>query len=194
MITYIFNIIFFVSIIQIFLHVFCYPFFLKLFKDIKTPKRGIYYWGPWRLSRHTTSFTMLYNVVSTLKRRRVSTGEESIIGFSLRTLKNPITEKFREVPITKKPEENTIPEEPITGDPREKSMTKDPKENSIIEDSRELQDTQWLLHLKKILFWLFDDECDRVGNGDKLSNEIFGLGRPRFYASHLKIEANGFFL
>ena len=85
---------------------------------------------------------MLYNVVSTLKRRRVSTGEESIIEFSLRTLKNPITEKFREVPITKKPEENTIPEEPITGDPREKSMTKDPKENSISEDPQELQDTQ----------------------------------------------------
>ena len=35
---------------------------------------------------------------------------------------------------------------------------------------------------------------DRVDDGDKISKENFGLGRPRFHAtSHLKIEAKVFF-
>ena len=36
---------------------------------------------------------------------------------------------------------------------------------------------------------------DTVGDGDKFSDENFGLGRPCFHAiSHLKIEAKVFFL
>ena len=47
---------------------------------------------------------------------------------------------------------------------------------------------------KKTLFGVLVMVYDRVGDGDKFSNENFGLRRPRFHAtSHLKIEPKNFF-
>ena len=37
-------------------------------------------------------------------------------------------------------------------------------------------------------FWLFSNSIMIVGDGDKLSNENFGLGRPRFLAKKLKLK------
>ena len=57
-----------------------------------------------------------------------------------------------------------------------------PKDN-INEDSQELQGRQRLLRRKSTLFGFLVMVYDRVGNGDKLSRENFGLGRPRFHAT-----------
>ena len=67
-------------------------------------------------------------------------------------------------------------------------------ENSINEDPQELQDPRWLLRRKFTLFGFLSMVYDRVGDGDKISKENFGLRRSRFHAtSHLKIEDKVFF-
>ena len=69
-----------------------------------------------------------------------------------------------------------------------------PKGNAINEDPQELQDLQRILRHKKTLFDFLVMVYDRVGDGDKFSNENSGLGRPRFHGmSHLKIENKVFF-
>ena len=56
-----------------------------------------------------------------------------------------------------------------------------------------MTDPQWLLYRKLTLFGFLVMVYDRVGDGDKISKENFGLGRPRFHATiHLKIEAKVF--
>ena len=68
-----------------------------------------------------------------------------------------------------------------------------PKDN-INEDSQKLQGRQWLLRRKSTLFGFLVMVYDRVGDGDKLSRENFGLGRPRIDAtSYWKIGTNYFF-
>ena len=75
------------------------------------------------------------------------------------------------------PRENSISEKP-----KEDPITMKPKDN-INEDSQELQGRQRLLRRKSTLFGFLVMVYDRVGNGDKLSRENFGLGRPRFHAT-----------
>ena len=112
----------------------------------------------------------------------------------------------REEFITADPEEDYhwgLKENPITEDPKENPITKKPKadtitvilsDNSINEDPHELQDPQWLLRSKWTLFGFLVMVYDRVGDGDKISKENLGLGRPHFHTtSHLKIEAKVFF-
>ena len=68
-----------------------------------------------------------------------------------------------------------------------------PIDNFINEDLQELQYPQWLLHRKLTLFGFLLMVYDRVRDGNKISNENFGYGRPRFHAtSHIKIEAKVF--
>ena len=68
------------------------------------------------------------------------------------------------------------------------------KDNAINEDPQELQDLQRLLRHKKTLFGFLVMVHDKVGDGDKFSNENLGLGRPRFHGtSHVKIETKVFF-
>ena len=95
-----------------------------------------------------------------------------------------------------------VKEDPITEDPKENPINEKPKEdiniatpidNFINEDWQELQDPQWLLRRKLTLFGFLIMVYDRVGDGDKVSEEDFGLGRSRSHAtSHLKIEAKVF--
>ena len=73
-------------------------------------------------------------------------------------------------------------------------MTVTSIESSINEDPQELQDPRRLLRRKFTLFGFLLMVYDRVGDGDKISKENFGLRRPRFHAtSHLKIEDKVFF-
>ena len=85
-------------------------------------------------------------------------------------------------------------EDPINEKPKEDTTTVKPIDNSINEDPQELQDSQWLLHHKLTLFVFLVMVHDKVDDGDKISKENFGLGRPRFHAtSYLKSEAKVFF-
>ena len=69
-----------------------------------------------------------------------------------------------------------------------------PKGNVINEDPQELQDLQQLLRHKKAPFGFLLMVYDRVGDGDKFSNENLGLGRPCFDGtSLLKIKTKVFF-
>ena len=62
------------------------------------------------------------------------------------------------------------------------------KDNAINRDLQELQDPQWLLHRKLILFGFLVMVCDTVGDQDKFSKKSFGLRRLRFHAaSHFKV-------
>ena len=48
--------------------------------------------------------------------------------------------------------------------------------------------------LQKTLFGFLVMVYDRVGEGNKFSNQYFGFKRPRFHTtSHLKIECKEFF-
>ena len=68
-----------------------------------------------------------------------------------------------------------------------------PKDNVINEDPQELQDLQRLLRHKKTLFGFLVMVHDKVGDGDKFSNENLGLGRPRFHGtSHVKMKLKYF--
>ena len=61
----------------------------------------------------------------------------------------------------------------------------------ILRSFRTLND---ILRRKVTLFGFLVMSYDRVGDGDKFSEENFGLGMPRFHATcHLKIEAKVFF-
>ena len=95
---------------------------------------------------------------------------------------------LKEDPITEDPKENHINEKS-----KENTITVIPKDNSINEDPQELKYPQWLLHRKLTLFGFLLMVYDRVRDGNKISNENFGYGRPRFHAtSHIKIEAKVF--
>ena len=55
-------------------------------------------------------------------------------------------------------------------------------------DPQELQDLQWLLRRKLILFGFLVMVYDRVDDGDKFSKKKFVLGKLHFHAtSHLKV-------
>ena len=91
--------------------------------------------------------------------------------------RRPYNWRLREDPITDEPKENSINEKPTEG-----PITVKPKDNAINDDP------------KKILFDFLVMVYDRVGDGDKFSNENLGLGRPRFHGTnHLKIETQVFF-
>ena len=91
-----------------------------------------------------------------------------------------IIENTKENPINEKPKENTIIVTPV--------------DNTINENPKELQEPQWLLRRKLTLFGFLVMVCDRVGDGDEVPKENFGLERPRFHATSLwKIEAKALY-
>ena len=95
--------------------------------------------------------------------------------------RRPCNWGLREDPIAEDPKEN-----PINEKPKEGPITVKSKDNAINE---ELQDFQWLLRHKKTLFGFLVMVYDRVGDGDKFSNENLSLARPCFHGTnHLKIK------